>query len=50
MLRRVPVFVGPHEELLEVVCGSNTTIFNISTKYYGLGDNRVGQLGQSLKK
>lgn len=50
MPRRIPMFISSHENLIEVSCGNNTTIFNISQKFYCFGDNRHGELGQLLYK
>ena len=50
MPRRLPILISPHEKLIDVSCGNNTTVFNISQQFYCLGDNRLGQLGQILKK
>lgn len=48
--RKLPVLISPHEKLIDVSCGNNTTVFKISENFYCLGDNRKGQLGLILKK
>ena len=48
--RKIPILVGSEEEILAVSAGNNTTVFNISGEFYGIGDNQKKQLGLLLKR
>ena len=47
--RKIPFLVPYGEKIEQVSCGNNTSVIEVGGDFYGLGDNRKGQLGFILK-
>lgn len=47
--KKIPFLVPYGDKIEEVSCGNNTSVIQVGDDFYGLGDNRKGQLGFILK-